>query len=105
MTPEIDEMRPLTAGRMLTLRQEETARGGDPLEVGARCNARILAECCFRGGEAVFADGKAVLKRLTFSEMERLLRDLAGAESPASAAARNPRFDPERYRVMRGGRA
>ena len=46
---DVDELRPLTAGRLLELWREgrETE---DPLERVLLCNGRILAECCFCQG-------------------------------------------------------
>ena len=61
---EVEELRPLTAGRLLRIRREAERGGWDEAERGLRCNAQVLAESCFTGGEAVFADGEAVLEEL-----------------------------------------
>ena len=80
----MDELRPLTAGRLLAIRRTVRAAGGDALEEAALCNARVLAESCFRDGEPAFADAEAVLAALTFPEMETLLERLAGQKTRAA---------------------
>ena len=52
----VDELRPLTAGRLLELWQA-CREIGDPLERVLRCNGRIVSECCFFRGERVYRDG------------------------------------------------
>lgn len=96
---EIDELRPLPAGRLLALWRE--CRGEEPLERALVCNARVLAECCYFQGEPVFNSGQAVLEALTCRQMEGLLRGLAG-ESPAGGGGENPAFDLERFRRLKG---
>ena len=99
MTPAMDELRPLTAGRLLEIRRQVYADGVEDWAVAAECNARVLAECCYDSGERVFPDGGAVLASMTFREMERLLVQLAGEEIPAGCG--NPQFDPARFRAMK----
>ena len=48
---EIDELRPLTAGRLLALWREVREAAEDPLERTVLCNARIAAACCFFRGD------------------------------------------------------
>ncbi|MDD3346824.1 hypothetical protein [Oscillibacter sp.] len=99
---EIDELRPLTAGRLLTIWRESRKATEDPLERTLLCNARVLAECCFFEGEAVFENEAAVLTTLTGRQMEYLLERLAGDHSPA-APLWNPAFDEARFDALRGG--
>ena len=73
---EIDELRPLTAGRLLELWQA-CREAGDPLERVLLCNGRILSECCFAQGKRVYGDEAEALADLTGRQMERLLRRLA----------------------------
>lgn len=96
---EIDELRPLTAGRLLSLWQACRERTEDPLERTLLCNARILAECCFCRGEPAFSDEKAVLGALTGRQMTELLGRLARAEAPREETV-NPAFDWERFRAL-----
>ena len=95
----IDELRALSAGRLLTIWRETRELTDDPLERSLLCNARVLAECCYDGGERVFHNAAAVLDTMTFREMERLLGYLTGEESRGECS--NPRFDPARFRVMK----
>lgn len=102
---DLDELRPLTAGRLLAL-WRECRETEDPLERVLRCNGRILAECCFFRGERVYGGGMEALEDLTGLEMERLLRRLAEGGGPwgrpleERAGAVNPAFDPERFEAM-----
>lgn len=100
---DVDELRPLTAGRLLALWQ--ACRGlEDPLERVLLCNGRILSECCFARGERVYGDETEVLADLTGRQMERLLRHLAeggGTEDrrpPAETV--NPEFDAARFAAL-----
>ena len=105
---EVEELRPLTAGRLLRIRREAERGGWDEAERGLRCNAQVLAESCFTGGEAVFADGEAVLEELSVAEMETLLSRLCGeGHDPREKrpAAVNPNFDAGRFETLRGERA
>lgn len=95
----IDELRPLTAGRMLTLWREH--REEEPLERALLCNAQVLAESCFYQGEPVFENREEVLEKLTGRQMESLLRALAGSGQPRPAGE-NPSFDQERFLRLRG---
>jgi len=106
MSADIDELRPVSAGRLLTIRRAVWDAETDELVRSARCNARVLAECCFWGGIPVFADEDAVLNALTFREMEMLLRQLAGAGTAAGSTAPsavNPNFDAARFARLREG--
>lgn len=96
----VDELRPLTAGRLLAIRREVCAGTEDELERGALCNARVLAECCLWGGEPAFPDAGAVLDELTFPEMEELLRRWRERKMPAAV---NPSFDEARFARLREG--
>lgn len=94
----IDELRPLTAGRLLTLWREH--RDEEPLERALLCNARVLAESCFYQGEPAFESSKEVLEELTGRQMETLLRTLAG-NGQIRPAGENPFFDQERFARLR----
>ena len=103
---DVDELRPLTAGRLLEL-WRESREMDDPLERALLCNGRILSESCFHRGERVYGDAAEVLADLTGRQMERLLLRLAegGGEgarplSPGSGAE-NPAFDPARFDALR----
>lgn len=98
---EIDELRPLTAGRLLALWREVRETTEDPLERAVLCNARIAAESCFYRGEPVFTDEQAVLAALTGRQLEGLLRRLS-EEAPAPGGAGNPAFDEGRFAALRG---
>ncbi len=106
---DIDELRPLTAGRLLALWREARESSEDPLERALLCNAGIAAACCFRRGKPVFADRQAALAALTGRQLERLLLRLAEAEpAPAgtealSEATGNPAFDQRRFDALREG--
>lgn len=99
MMKEIDELRPLPALRLLEIWQK--SRDEDPLERAILCNAQVLAESCFCRGETVFETGEAVLAALTAREMETLLRQLQGWESPNIAGV-NPQFCSERFASLKG---
>lgn len=94
---EVDELRPLTAGRLLTIWRESAREAEDPLERSLLSNARVLAECCWVRGEPAFPDSGAVLEELTAREMESLLEMLGGA---GEAAQLNPAFDPARFQAL-----
>ena len=104
---EIDELRPLTAGRLLALWQD-CREIGDALERVLRCNGRIVSECCFFRGERVYRDGAEALEDLTGRQMERLLMTLAeggGREDrrpEEHGAEENPQFDAARFQALRG---
>ena len=95
----IDQMRPLTAWRLLELWRKSREETEDPLERTLLCNARILAESCFSKGEAFFLDEQAVLAALTGRQMEQLLRRLA-AETDSADTTENPAFDWARFRSL-----
>lgn len=99
---ELDELRQLTAARLLTLWRESGREAEEPTERALLCNAAVLAECCRRQGERVYEDAVAVLEDLTPREMEGLLRQLAaGGRLPA--AEENPAFDWQRFEALREG--
>ena len=104
---EADELRPLTAGRLLELWQEYRETG-DPLERVLRCNGRILSECCYFRGERVYAGEAEALEDLTPRRMERLLERLAEGGGPlegrsgGAPAEENPDFDAARFEALRG---
>ena len=102
---EIDELRPLTAGRLLELWQA-CREAGDPLERVLLCNGRILSECCFAQGKRVYGDEAEALADLTGRQMERLLRRLAEGGGCEDRRPRretmNPKFDAERFEALRG---
>lgn len=95
---EIDELRPATAGRLLTLWRESRREAEEPLERTLLCNAAVLAECCFFQGERVFPNETAVLEELTGRQMEELLRALAAEGQPV--LGENPAFDQRRFEAL-----
>ena len=97
---EIDELRPMTALRLLEIWRETRETAEDPLERALLCNARVLAECCRSGGEQAFAGEMQVLKELTGRQMEDLLLRLA--EGGGRPAEKNAAFDMERFCALRG---
>ena len=97
---EVEELRPLTAGRLLTLWRKSGETAEEPVERALLCNAQVLAESCLCQGEPVFEDEKAVLEALTTREMERLLRQLAEGRDPGTETG-NPAFDPARFQRLR----
>lgn len=99
---EIDELRTPSAGALLRLWRE--SREEDPLERALLCNARILAQCCFCRGEAVYMGEMEVLEDLTGREIEGLLVRLGRGGGKLEAGQVNPQFDPERFRALEGGR-
>lgn len=99
---ELDELRQLTAGRLLTLWRESGRTAEEPMERGLLCNAAVLAESCFCQGEPAYTDGAEVLAELTPREMEDLLRQLAVGGRPP-AARENPAFDWQRFETLREG--
>ena len=96
----VDELRPLTAARLLQLWRESGEAAEEDLERALLCNARVLAESCFYQGERVFDHEQAVLETLTTREMELLLRRLSEGEG-AAAATENPAFDMTRFQRLR----
>ena len=93
MRERIDELRGMAAGRLLAIWRETREMTEDPLERSLLCNARVLAECCYCGGERVFADEAAVLATLTGRQMESLLVRLAGDAAEEVAAVDRARFE------------
>lgn len=100
MTTAIEELRPLSAGRLLRIRRAVQMEGVEEWAVPLVCNARVLAECCYTAGEQVFPHGEAVLESLTVREMESLIRQLSGDETPRTGVE-NPGFDPARFRALK----
>ena len=103
MRERIDELRSLTAGRLLAIWRETREMTEDPLERSLLCNARVLAECCWRGGERMFADEAAVLTALTGRQIEDLLARLADGGTEERTAEVNPSFDRARFEALREG--
>ncbi|MEA4994370.1 MAG: hypothetical protein VB060_11230 [Oscillibacter sp.] len=99
-----DKLTPLSAGRLLGIWRDVAAQEENETVRGLLCNARVLAESCFLGGERLFESAEAVLEELTAGEMETLVRHLAGKKTDLPAEV-NAGFDPERFRAMRGKRA
>lgn len=97
---DIDALRPLTAGRLLTIWRESRREAEDPLERSLLSNAQVLAECCLFQGEAAFRDREDVLGELTAAQMEGLLEQLSSAGRPGGE---NPAFDMERFAALREG--
>ena len=93
---DFDELRQLTAGRLLAIWRESAKETEEPIERALLCNARVLAESCFYEGQAVFQNGEEVLGVLTSREMETLLRQLA-AETVPKVIVQNPAFDQGRF--------
>ena len=56
----VDELRPLSAARLLALWRDCREAADDPLERTLLCNARVLAACCYREGAPAFADEEEV---------------------------------------------
>lgn len=98
----VDELRPLSAARLLALWRDCREAAEDPLERTLLCNARVLAACCYREGAPAFADEEEVLTTLTGRQMERLLERLASQTEPAAPSAVNPAFDTARFDALRG---
>ena len=99
---DIDELRPLTALRLLTIWRECGQEAEDPLERSLLSNARVLAECCYFQDMPVFSDGQAVLEALTAREMERILEQLSGGRQQMRSTI-NPAFDEARFEALREG--
>ena len=100
-----DELRPLTAGRLLEIWRECRETTIDPLERTLLCNGRILAECCRFRGEPVYADGGDALADLTGRQIEKLLAALAEGGGHLELGSdlkqvENPAFDAERFDTM-----
>lgn len=101
---QIDSLRPLTAGRLLSIWQD-SRQIQDPLERSLLCNARVLAESCFSQGKLAFPNPTAVLKSLTAQQMEQLLCRLISDAKPDCASAPapqtfNPNFDLTRFQML-----
>jgi len=95
-----DELRPLSAGRLLTLWRESGKAAEEPLERALLCNAAVIAESCYWQEEPAFESPEAVLEAMTPRELEAVLRLLAEAGS-AAGGAENPAFDAERFATLR----
>jgi len=98
---EIDELRPLTAGKVLGIWRASRIEAEESLEQTLLCNASVLAQSCFFQGEPVFEDREAVLRELTGGQMETLLRRLAEGGRTAPEFE-NPAFDQARFAALRG---
>ena len=97
---EVEELRPLTAARLLTLWRESREAAEEDMERALLCNARVLAESCFSQGEPAFDSEQDVLESLTPREMEALLRHLAEGSTPVTAVE-NPAFDRAKFQRLR----
>lgn len=104
----VDELRPLTAARLLAIRRETGE--ADEAERGLLGNGQVLAECCYYQGKRVFSHGGQVLEELTIGEMERLLEQLtaadrvsAGGGRQSEASGQNRAFDEGAWRRLGGG--
>ena len=73
---DVDELRPLTAARLLA----------------------IWRESGWSQGEPAFQNSGAVLEELTAREMESFLEMLGGQRETETV---NPAFDPERFQKLR----
>lgn len=100
MRVKVDELRGVTAGRLLEIWQAQRESGCDGLERCILCNAQVLSECCYFQGQRVFDSQWAVLKSLTPRQMEALLVRLANGKA---ASAANPNFDSGRFDALREG--
>lgn len=102
----LDELRPLSAGRVLALWRASRDEAEDAPERALLCNAAILAECCLRQGEPVYSSPSDVLDDLSGREMEALLERLCQGGGPGrfgaefSAPEDNPAFDMARFRAL-----
>lgn len=97
---DLDELRQLTAGRLLAIWRESRYAAEDPMERALLCNAQILAEGCFCQGRAAFENREAVLETLTTQEMETLLRQMAADTVPVNGE-KNAAFDQKRFEQLR----
>ena len=99
----MDELRPMTAGRLLELWRKCREELEDPLERTMFCNAGILAECCFWQGGPVYQNEYEVLSDLTGKQIADLLLRLADSNGTAEPqAAMNPAFDQGRFDALQG---
>ena len=92
----VDELRPVSALRLLTIWRESGEETEDPLVRSLLSNAGVLAACCYAGGETVYAGAEDVLADLSPREMEQLLVLLSGGGQQL-----NPAFDEARFRSLR----
>ena len=97
---EVEELRPLTAGRLLTLWRKSGETAEEPVERARPDNPRVLAESCIGHRAPGSADRETVLEALTTREMESLLRQLAEGRDPGTETG-NPAFDPARFQRLR----
>lgn len=95
-----DRLNPPSAGRLLSIWRDVTAKEENEAVRGLLCNAQVLAESCFLGEKRMFDGPEAVLEAMTVGEMEVLLQRLAGKE-PSFPTGANPNFDPARFQAMR----
>ena len=98
----IDELRPLTAGRLLDIWKKSHEISEDPLERVLLSNAQVLAESCFFQGKPAFEEAKTVLDSLTGCQMEKLLCQLA-EERLGAVEITNPTFDQGRFEELLEG--
>ena len=103
-------LREPSAALLLAIRREVAGMGlADELEESLVGNALVLAACCEQDGRPVFADGQAVLDRLSAPQMELLLRRLTAwtgeAVEPSwqQEGTKNEHFDEGRFLRMKEG--
>lgn len=65
---DIEELRPLRALTLLTIRQ--SLADTEEVQRGLLGNAEVLAQACFSQGQRVFPDARAVLEELTVGQMD-----------------------------------
>ena len=97
---EIDELRQLTAFRLLSIWRACGQETEDVLERSLLSNAQVVAECCYFQNEPVFSDGQEVLEEMTAREMEGILEQLSAGERWTGNS--NPSFDLSRFEELRG---
>lgn len=101
-----DELRPLSAGRVLALWRASKEGAEDAPERALLCNAAVLSECCLKKGEPVYQDVSEVLEDLSGPEMETLLERLCQGGGVGcfgtgeSVPEANPAFDMARFRAL-----
>lgn len=95
----VDKLRPLTAGQLLAIWQDEESV--EPIR-GLKCNARVLVASAVTDNVPTFTSPEDVLNRLTVAEIESLLTRIGTEEMPGDGGV-NPQFDPARYAKMREG--
>ena len=70
--PEEEELRPLSAWEVLTLRRESLRLAAEERELPLCANACLVARVLRRRGRPVYPNGRAALKALPVEEITRL---------------------------------